>query len=289
MIGVRLEDVETGMTFFYSTMRPNLIQVFHIRKFCESQPRYSAFRSRGRGFLKLTYKERELSDESAHFLAEFKYPSLYENWPSASDYVQVELRAARTYEVSCGSITHTFDCHSEATVGDLRRSLALKCGISLDVLTISLGETALDDPTKLFSLQESSLRFSARGYVAACSVLFPVEGTVLDFISLVQNRSSSDIVHTIDVMIDGSRIEDDSWSERLTRGDVKCTVGTRIAGQAIDRRFEFKFESGPVRTFRIRSGCTLSYARYRIARIAHVPFELVELFWDANFENRVGF
>jgi hypothetical protein len=292
--GVHFRDVKTDTKFFYSTLWPNVVQVLHIRKFCESRELYSRFKDRGFGFLKLTYREQELQDDSAHFFATFRYRELHENSPaiSDSDYVLIEVREAKRYELSCESITHSIQCHSETTVRQLRQTLALVFGVVLDSLTVFLDGAALNNSTRLFSLPSDKLTFTARGYIIIPTTvgptLFPESGTAVDFVSVAQNmslaRSDSKVVQSMQLLIGGFRPNPrDVVSNILNRGHkIEWKHGRPIEGQTVDFQFSFHFDSGPVRSIQICSGCSLSFARHEIAKVVSVPFEQVELFWNSK-------
>jgi hypothetical protein len=290
MNGVHIWGPKTGATFFYSMSQPSTIQVLHIRKFCEKQPPFAKFTSRGPGFLKFTYKSKEPSDD---FFTTFGYSPLCQSSSSVVDYVLIQLREVKKYKVTCELITHSIVCHSTTTVRCLRRSVAFKCSVLMDSVAILLNETHLEDSEPLFSPPTEKLTFKVQRYYVVPTtfgcVLVPESGTVMDLISIAQytefTLSGGEVVHEMQLMIDRSPLHPSDVVLNVRRPGVviECVPGPPMKGQAIDHWFKFRFESGPTRTFMICSGCSLSFAHYQISKEALVQFERVELFWSSAF------
>jgi hypothetical protein len=307
MHGVHFKDGECGITFCYALRwAPNVVQVHHLRNFCQACPHYSHLSGRGRGFLLLTYNGKELDDDSAYFFKTFRYPELAANAPSVRDYVMVQVRSVKEYELCFQSFTLRTLCHSGMTVRDLRIVLGTEARIPADALAFFSDGKELEDTDPL--PDDERVLFTAQDYLAIRvlrdstpdTVMFPVCGTVLDFISMEQNRfwvhvtrdfrrPSLEQVRAIELSINRVRLPPGRvLSAFVEPGSIiDITQGDPIPDRPPCACFRFRFESRRVHPFPVAPGCTLSFVRYAIAKSVDLPFEKVELFSDDGLRDPV--
>jgi hypothetical protein len=294
-------DFVTKVRFSYSVTTPKQVQVLHLRRFCEGRDSYRQYCEGGHGFLKLTFGGTELDelDDADYFFKASKYPKTFARSSGPkypNEFVIVQIRERKPYKLSYQTFEREVLCHTKTPVRFLRQFLSREFLVAADSVTFSVNKQVLQDSDLLSELRTTTIQFTTPAYIVVMvtlqstteTVLFPRSATVRDFASMVQyqfffTKSENEPIPLVRVKINGSQLQE---MEPLAKPwEPGCAVECETSEVISNRRIGcwVQFESGPVRRLQLFHECSMSFAKYAIARMAWLPFDKFEIFADPQF------